>query len=77
MISIYAAKLYLNTCFTNIGAQKIDDFTLETFGIVLASFKIKDKLGKYRFFKELFLLTETNIEVILKIPFLIFSNTNI
>ena len=34
----YALKLGLKVCLTNIEAQKIDGFTLETFEIVLASF---------------------------------------
>lgn len=38
MTSTYVAKLGLNVCQTNIGAQKIDGSTLQTFRIVLASF---------------------------------------
>lgn len=36
--SVYIAKLILKIEKTNIGAQKIESFTLDTFGIVLADF---------------------------------------
>lgn len=38
MTTAYAAKLGFRVRLTDIGAQKIDDSTLETFGMVLASF---------------------------------------
>lgn len=50
MTPIYASKLDLKVCFTNVGAQKIDDSTFEIFEIVLASFEIKENLRKTRFF---------------------------
>ena len=34
----YVLKLRLKVCPTNIEVQKIDDFTLKTFEMVLASF---------------------------------------
>ena len=46
----YILKLGLQFYCTNFGAQKIDGSTLETFGMVLASFQMEDKLGKTRFF---------------------------
>ena len=45
--------------------------------IVLISFQMKDKLEKTHFFQKTFLLINFTIEVVLKIPFLIFSNANI
>ena len=39
---------------TDVGAQKIDGSTLETFGMVLASFQVEDKLGRAQFFQETF-----------------------
>ena len=33
--------------------------------MVLASFQVKDKLGKPWFFQEIFLLADSNIEVVL------------
>lgn len=38
MILIYVAKLGLNVSQTNIGIQKINDFTFRTFKMVQASF---------------------------------------
>lgn len=36
----YISKLGLRVRRTNVGAQKIDNFTFEMFGIVLASFQV-------------------------------------
>ena len=44
MIPAYAKKLGLRTRKTNIGAQKIDGSSLETYGMIIATFQIKDKL---------------------------------
>ena len=44
----YASKLGLRVRRTDVGAQKIDGSTLETFGMVLASFQVEDKLGRAR-----------------------------
>ena len=46
MSPAYASKLGLKVHYTDIGAQKIDGSTLETFGMVLASFQVEDKLGR-------------------------------
>ena len=73
----YTSKLKLKARYTNVGAQKIDGSTLETFGMVLASFQVEDKLGKARFFQKAFLLANTSIEVVLGMPFLTLSNANI
>ena len=50
MTPAYISKLVLKVHPTDIKAQKIDGSTLETFGMVLASFQVEDKLGKARFF---------------------------
>lgn len=76
MIPAYAASLSVKVCSTNIEAQKIDGFTLETFRMVLTSFQVKDKLKKARFFQKTFLLTNTSVEVILGMPFLILNNVD-
>ena len=46
MSPAYASKLGLKVHHTNVGAQKIDGSTLKTFGMVLASFQMEDKLGR-------------------------------
>ena len=73
----YTSKLGLKICYINVRAQKIDGFTFKIFGIVIASFQIEDKIGKARFFQETFLLADINMEVVLDMLFLIFSNTDI
>lgn len=45
--------------------------------MVLASFQVKNKLGRARFFQETFLLADTSIVVVLCIFFLTISNANI
>lgn len=77
MISIQAAKLGLKICSTDVRAQKADDSIFEIFKIIFASFRMKDKLGRPRFFQKSFLLANTNVEVVLEILFLIFSNADI
>lgn len=54
----YASKLGLRVCHTDVGAHKIDGSTFETFGMVLANFQVEDKLGRARFFQEMFLLAD-------------------
>ncbi len=72
----YVAKLGLTTRITRIRAQKIDGSLLETYGMVLASFLFQNSLEGVRFFEKTFLLTDTNIEAVLEMLFLVFSNTN-
>ena len=45
--------------------------------MVIASFQIEDKLERPRFFQESFLLTNLNVELVLKMSFLTLSNANI
>ena len=73
----YILKLGLKVCSTNVGAKKIDGFTLETFGMVLVSFQVEDKLERLRFFQKTFLLADLSVKVVLRMPFLIFNNVNI
>ena len=73
----YAKQLGLQGQKTNVRAQKIDNSLLKTFKIVITGFQIEDKLDKARFFQESFLLTNTSIKVVLRMPFLTLSNANI
>ena len=77
MNSAYISRLGLRVYRTNIGAQIIDSSTLETFGIVLASFQVEDKLRRIRFFQEIFLLADISTERVLDMFFLTFSNADI
>ena len=53
MVPAYVLKLDLKVHLTNVGAQKIDGSTLETFGMVLASPRWKINLEEPGFFKKL------------------------
>ena len=57
--------------------QKIDNSIFKILKIVLASFQVKNKLGKARFFKKPFLLADFSMKMILEMLFLTFSNANI
>ena len=46
----YTEKLGFKVGKTNVGAQKINNSTLETFEMVIANFQMEDKVGKPRFF---------------------------
>lgn len=50
MTSEYTLKLDLKIRSTNVKAQKIDGFSLNIFGIVLAKFQKENKLGRVQFF---------------------------
>ena len=77
MTPAYVSKLGLRVRHTDVGAQKIDGSTLETFEIVLTNFQVEDKLGRARFFQETFLLANTSVELILGMFFLALSNADI
>ena len=77
MSPAYTKKLGLKTLKTNVRAQKIDGFTLETFRMVIADFQIEDKGGRPRFFQKTFLVADTKFEVVLGMPFLKISNADI
>lgn len=44
---------------------------------MIASFQINNIIGKSQFFQEIFMLTDIDIEIILDILLLIFSNADI
>ncbi len=72
----FAQQLGLKICKTNIGAQKIDGTTLETYRMVVSTFSV-DKDEKERFFEESFLLSDVSPDIVLEMPFLTMSNANI
>ena len=45
--------------------------------MVLASFQVEDKLGLTWYFREIVLLSDISVELVLSIVFLIFSNADI
>ena len=62
---------------TNVRAQKIDGTTLKTYGIIVSTFSVLDKNGRERFFEESFLLANVKPKIVLRMPFLTFSNADV
>lgn len=77
MTSAYIGELDLTICKTSIEAQKINGNAFKTYDMDLARFLFKDSWKKVWFFKETFLLANTGMEVILRMLFLLLSNTDI
>ncbi len=73
----FAQQLGLKICKTNVGAQKIDGTTLETYGMIVSTFSVSDKDGRKSFFKESFLLADISPEIVLEMPFLTMSNADV
>ncbi len=64
-------------CKTNVGAQKIDDTTLETYRMVVSTFSVSDKDGRERFFEESYLLADVKPDIVLGMPFQTMSNADV
>ena len=62
---------------TNVGAQKINGITLETYKMVVFTFSVLDKDSNERFFEESFLLADVKPNTVLRMIFLTMSNANI
>lgn len=77
MTLAYIFKLSIGLNVTDIYAQKINDFFFKTCEIVIVRFLIQDKVSKVQFFEKIFLLTNTNIKIVIKMFFFSFSNANI
>lgn len=76
MTPTYVIKLGFTTQKTSVRALKIDGSSLGTYSIVTIGFLLQDSQKRVQFFEKVFLLANTNIEVILGILFLVFSNAN-
>lgn len=50
IILVYIAKLRLKIRFTKINVQKINNFILKMFKIILANFQVENKIRKARYF---------------------------
>lgn len=70
-------KLGLHICKISVGVQKINDNKLETYGIVIALFKVDNKNGKSDFFEEIFWLADISMDIVFKIFFLTLSNLEV
>ena len=77
MTPAYAVHLGLKVRVTDVNAQKIDRFSLATYGMVIAAFQVVYKLGRSWFFQETFLVADISMEVVLGVLFFTLSNADI
>ena len=61
----------------DVGAQKIDSTTLDTYGMIVAAFSVTDKANQVRFFEETFLVANVSPEVAFGMPFLTLSDADV
>ena len=73
----FAKKLGLPIKPTDVEAQKIDNTTLEIYGMIVAAFSVEDKANQVRFFEETFLVANVSPEIVLGMLFLTLSGANI
>lgn len=73
----YGAKLGVIPQITTIDTHKIDGLDLKIHKMIIAKFLVLNNLDKTWFFEETFTLTDTIMEMDLKIPSLSFSNVNL
>ena len=73
----FAKRLGLVIQTTNVGAQKIDGTTLETYGMVVAVFSITSQVNRVRFFEETFLVANVSPDMVLGIIFFTQSGANV
>ena len=77
MSQAFAHQLGLTIQKTNVRAQKIDIITVETCEMIVSTFSVLDKDGRKRFFEENFLLADVKPEIVLGMPFLTMSNSDV
>ena len=73
----FAKELGLPIRPIDVGVQKINSTTLDTFGIVVVTFLITDKANQVRFFEETFLVANVSLEVVFGMPFLTLSGADV
>ena len=73
----FAKELGFSIKRANVGAQKIDSTMLDPFRMVVTAFSLADKANQVRFFKETFLVANVSSKVVLEIPFLTLSDTDV
>ena len=74
---IFAKQQGLSIRPTDVGGQKIDGITLDTYGMVVAAFSVEDKANRVRFFEETFLVANVSPKVVLGMPFLTLSGADV
>ena len=77
MHPFFAKQLGLPIQPTDVRAQKINDSTLDTHGMVVTAFSVVEKGNRVRFFEEIFLVANVSLEVVFGMPFLTLSGANV
>ena len=77
MHPFFAKQLGLSIRQIDVGAQKIDGTTLDTYGMVVAAFSMMNKANWVRFFEETFLMTNISLELVFGMSFLTLSSADI
>ena len=62
---------------TDVGAQKIDSTTLETYGMIVAAFLVEKKANRVKFFEETFPVANVSPEVVFRMLFLTLSGADV
>lgn len=73
----FASELGFKIQITDVGVQKIDSNTLETYEIVVSIFSVLNKDSRKRFFEEIFLLANVKPDIVLDMHFLTIGNADI
>lgn len=76
MSSQYVQILDLKIQKISVKTYKIDGSALKTFKIIIANFQIEHKVGRFKYFSEIFLIANIKIKVVLKMLFFKFSIVN-
>ena len=73
----FAKQLGLPIRPTDVGAQKIDSTTLDTYGLVVAAFSVENKANQVRFFEETFLVANVSPKIVFGMLFLTLSSADV
>ena len=74
---IFAKQLGLSIRPTDVGAEKIDGTTLNTYEMVVAAFSVEDKANRVRFFEKTFLVANVSPEIVLGMPFFTLNGADV
>ena len=74
---VFAERLDLVVQTTNVGVQKIDGTTFETYGMMIAAFLVTDQADRVKFFEKTFLVVNVSPDVILGILFLTLNGADV
>ena len=73
----FAKKLGFPIRPTDVGLQKIDGTTMDTFKIVVTAFSVTNKANQVRFFEEIFLVANVSLEVVFEMFFFTLNDIDI